>query len=284
MILLDFVSETFDRQYAYLYQLSAVVGPGRFAFLVEDEENRVVVLRATQPDAREETASVLNALQLGMPAETMLRLNYRSVRLAFASQRFVLVPAALFDPAQATAYLEAIAPLYDGERAQCDYLRAIEAYAVYPASGAALDYVGSFFTRVECRHWASGLLLAAQQNAKLTGKPYLQATLLGRMLCLVLFDKGKLLYCNIFEYVTARDALYHVLLVYDQLKLHPERQPVYLSGEVVPDSEIYRELTKYIRQVDFVSRPAFYRFPSGQEGFEAPGHFYQDLYSIKLLD
>jgi hypothetical protein len=280
----DFVAEHFERQYAYLYQLTAVAAAGRFVYLVEDEENRVAVLRADQPDTREAHPTLAASLRQALPPDTLLRLHYRRIKLALATPRYSLVPAQWFDPANAAAYLQPVAPLLPNEDVRYQYLRPLDAYAVYPLPLDALEYLSSFFTQAACVHWASGLLLAAQQPSLLTGKPYLQVCFLGRMMHLALFDKGKLLYHNIFEYLSARDALYYVLLVYDQLKLHPERQGVFLCGEVVPDSDIYRELVKYIRQVDFVSRPTYYRFPEPGSGWEAPGHFYQDLFSLKLLD
>jgi hypothetical protein len=283
-MLLDYVAEHFDRQYAYLYQLTAVAGAERFSFLVEDEENRLSVLRSSQPENRAQPFSLAATLRAAMPADTLLRSNYRRVRLSFASLRYSLVPAQWFDPAHAEDYLRSVAPPKEDESVRYDFLRPLDAYAVYPMETEALDYAAGFFQQVECVHWASGLLLSAHQQALHAAKPFLQVSFLGRTMHLALFNKGQLLYNNLFEYQGARDALYYVLLVYERMQLHPERQPVFLSGEVVPDSEIYRELVKYVRQVEFVSRPTYYRFPEPGSGWEAPGHFFQDLYSLKLLD
>ena len=60
---------------------------------------------------------------------------------------------------------------------------------------------------------------------------------------LALFSNGELLFYNNFKCRSASDVLYFILLAYEQNSFDPNQIPLYLTGHVVTDSEIYK-LTK----------------------------------------
>ena len=72
------------------------------------------------------------------------------------------------------------------------------------------------------------------------------------------------------------------MLLYDQFKLNPETDPIHIAGQIVEDSEIYHLLYRYVRHLNLVSGPSYYRF--SQLFDTLPQHFYFDLYSLKLCE
>ena len=61
----------------------------------------------------------------------------------------------------------------------------------------------------------------------------------------------KLIHCNIFNYKTERDILYHVLFTFDQLKLSPETTELILYGQMPQVSPVYHLFKKYIKLTSF---------------------------------
>ena len=70
-----------------------------------------------------------------------------------------------------------------------------------------------------------------------------------RQVHIVVFEGADFVFSNIFAFESANDFVYYILLVYDQFKLKPEIDPVYISGQVVKESEIYKLLYRYVRNI-----------------------------------
>jgi hypothetical protein len=92
-------------------------------------------------------------------------------------------------------------------------------------------------------------------------------------------EKQKLLFYNSFSYATPEDFLYYLLYTYQQLKLDTETVPVNMLGEIVKESVLYELIYKYIRNINFMKRPAELQV---QNTFNMPGHFYFNLFCALL--
>jgi hypothetical protein len=88
--------------------------------------------------------------------------------------------------------------------------------------------------------------------------------------------------CNSFYFSSTDDFVYFVMFVYHQLNLQPEKQPVILFGEITPDSEIYKKLYKYIRNISFGDKPSSLKFSYHFD--ELFDHRFFDLYSMHFCD
>jgi hypothetical protein len=67
---------------------------------------------------------------------------------------------------------------------------------------------------------------------------------------ILVVQKGKLLFYNMFEFSTKEDFIYYTLFTIEQLKLNPETLEVLLLGDVNKDHELFKIAYKYIRFVD----------------------------------
>jgi hypothetical protein len=95
----------------------------------------------------------------------------------------------------------------------------------------------------------------------------------------VIVTQGKsLLFYNTFNYKVPEDILYYLLNVFEQLQLNPETTNVSLIGEIEKRSGIYNLLIKYIRYIEFGSRPDNINFSYGFH--DIPAHYYYSLFSI----
>jgi hypothetical protein len=71
------------------------------------------------------------------------------------------------------------------------------------------------------------------------------------------------------------------MLVFEQAVLSAESTPVYLSGQLVEASEIYRLLSRYLPLMEFMDSRAIFRFDL--ENDREVAYQYFDLLSLSLL-
>ncbi len=87
-------------------------------------------------------------------------------------------------------------------------------------------------------------------------------------------------YCNTFFYISSQDFIYYVMLAVNELKLNPDNCRIVLYGEVAPDSAIYDNLYKYIRNISFGNKPSAIKF--GYQFDEILDHRYFDIFNVYL--
>lgn len=273
MITYNYFSGNFQKENAHLYQLSALVGADSFGYILEDEDNNLSAIRTY--DLRQ------SSLRESLVQDTILRLPFRETKMMLVGPVATLVPESLFDADTKEVYLGAVSNLNSEILVQHDKVKAIKAVNVFGCPTDLGALIESFFPKASIWHQHTALITGWSKEAERVQKQHVFAHVLNRHLTVAVFDKGNLLYCNSFSYNTVRDFLYYVLLVFDTLKLNPERVPLTLSGEVMPDSEVWRELYKYVRTVLFSTRPNAYRYPSDMPS-GLLDHFHFDLFSLKL--
>lgn len=69
---------------------------------------------------------------------------------------------------------------------------------------------------------------------------------------IVVMQSDKLLFANAFQYASQEDVLYYLVYVLDQLGFVPTEEQLWLSGEIFPDTEIFRLLSTYFGKVGFL--------------------------------
>jgi Protein of unknown function (DUF3822) len=89
--------------------------------------------------------------------------------------------------------------------------------------------------------------------------------------------KGDTQYYNAFSYESIEDAIYFILLVFNQMGLSTQEDILTLAGEIMPDSNLYIGLYKYIRNIQFAPFPADLQIES--EG-DLNNHRYLNLFLL----
>ena len=83
---------------------------------------------------------------------------------------------------------------------------------------------------------------------------------------------------NLYQYKTPEDFIYYLMNIVNHLSLDQDKISFVFSGEVVPDSGIYKLTYKYLRNIQFAQRPKWVQC-SAEMNF--PGHFYYNLFCIE---
>jgi hypothetical protein len=194
------------------------------------------------------------------------------------SPTFTLVPERLFNPSERRTYLQEIATLNYEVEVRADALTSASAQLVYAAKHQLMDDISKELPNAKITHATTALIagLLARQNVPTSPVLYLQ--IYPGWLVAVLIEGKNLLFANIFNYQSAKDFLYYVLLLFDQYQLAPEETPVYITGQLIENSEIYPLLQRYLRSLRFLPAPDSLRL--GTKLKQQPAHFYFNLFSI----
>lgn len=277
-ILQSYFDEGFQQNLCYAYNLSLLIGSDRLYYLIEDDTNHIVGLRGYSiPDDSASSVSKVFA------SDIVLRQSFRTVKVAMVNPLVSLVPDMLFDrTAEYKLYISNLVQEPEGMTVWKDELPEMDIHLVYYYPLALWDTILKFFPEAKLNHLYSALIRNWSARAARFDKPTVMLNILGRSIQLAVFDRKDLLYINMFSYQDAKGLLYYVLLVFQQLKLNPERTPLYIGGEITEDSTIFRELYKYIRQVMFFGKSNEYQALKGMQ--DTAPHFFIDLQAIKLCE
>ena len=259
-----------------MYELSILAGVDSFAYIVRDRSrNQLLAYHATALNGTARPG--LGAfIQRQVAADPVLSgIDYGSVLLGWETERLALVPKGLFEPERRRNYLEQLTKLTQGEEVCEEFYNDLDAHLLYVVDGQTLQLTTESLHSARIQHAAGGLLNAWATRSRRLGHASVSAAFRAGSVLVAAHRAGTLLYYNTFSYRTPEDALYYILLAYDQAALLPNRASLYLAGEVLSSGDVYRLLYTYVQDIHFCRYGAPPALPP--ELRDLPGHLYFDL-------
>lgn len=278
MIKFEIVEDTFAKSEAKNLELSILAGVDSFTYMVVDKKRHIQVLKEY---ALEEGASLPRrerAVQKIVKDDSLLRLPYGNSQMGLIGLQATILPERLYNPAKKKTYLEQLTNLSVNAEIITEDLHHLSAKLVY-ALDAKTQLISRHFQLARKVHLYNAFLNALRPHAATQKGAHLFCHVRSRKIYLFLFDGTLLQYANHFTYQSARDFLYYVLLIFKSYNLDPKDVPLYLSGQLVKDSEVYRLLFRYLQRIDFFKVPG--SFSLGPKLSLQPSYFYFDLMSIQ---
>jgi hypothetical protein len=269
----DIVESHFSAQQTASGKLSILVGMDSFCYSIYDAVGQLVFLRRIGLPPSDTFALDLAEISAQNP---LLFFPYTQVVLAIGSSRHTFVPMRLFDPGSARACLAHGNFVNPADRVCSAFVPPQRAHLVYAIPEVLDAWLSRNFPRVQPLHFSQAVLQQLPGSWQ-SGKRLLAHFWDNRIL-LFYFENGRLAFENWFLCRDARDFLYYLLLVFDRFQLSPETQEVALSGAILQDSEVFRVLNRYIRQLTFteLGTPLVY----GKKMSAYAPHFFNDLNAI----
>ena len=279
----EIIENNFVKKYADTYDLSILIGMDRFSFLVSDPQQNILLLRSYPfPPQNKGLGELSNSLKDIYINDVHLKQSYRSVSVGILNQKNTLIPSDLFVTDQKEVYLKNIVSNLEGNTIYFDLLKPLGIVNVYAIDTKFVNQLYGYFPNMHIHHAAGSLILGHRKIAEnRTGRQICLNVRQG-LLQISLFDNKELLFYNSFIYESSQDFIYYVMLVFDQFKLKPEGNTVHISGQIVPDSEVYHLLFRYVRHLEMMPVPDYYKL--GAKGKEIQDYQYFDLFSLKLCE
>ncbi len=270
----------FNRKSTSSYQLSILVGMDSLLYLVSDNNKKVLLLRDYQLNSSGDVNSKSRTIAELINSEPLFSRLFQKVKIACQTQEFTILPSRLFNDKEMDSYLKGVLEIPEDAIISVNNVSEVNASLIYSSLEEEHNLFKRKFTTGKEFHIGTALILGAQGLTNDQSDHYLFLNVRDHHLQIVLFEKRSLLLFNQFPFKTAKDAVYYLLLIFSQFKLNAEETPVWLSGKIVEDSELYTLFYRYIRKIQFVPSPGFLTF--GKKIDTVPIHFYHDLFSLSL--
>lgn len=279
MIQLEISENNFSRKLSSSYELSILYRVDSFVYMATDNAQQVLLLKDHQlQSSTRHAGSRLAELRDIAQQDPLLRQRFRRTRIGVVTNRHTLVPNRLYNPQEKKTYLEQLTTLADNCEVVSDDLPELAVQNVFAFPKPFLDFFREQFSESRFFHSTTGFLLGHRAASALPEGYHLFMHIHSRRLQLLLYDGPALQFVNSFSCQNSKDFIYYVMLVFDQFSLSPETVPVFLSGEITNEGEVYQLLTRYIRNVQTMPAPPFLRFGAAFDNL--PGYRYYDLFSL----
>lgn len=277
---LDISNDHLQTELAGQCALNVVIGTDGFSYLVTDPEQTVLTFKSwhfAHPGQGFQNADADIRKIFGL--ETHLSLPFGQVRCALYNANATLVPRRLFNAGELPAYFQLLLPAADYVYGY-DELPEFDCYLAFATEPDIQRLCRLYFPKAPVQHLAAAVIRGFQRQ-RANQEHEVCVNIRNQSAQVLVFDRNNLVFYNSFHCSRASDLLYFTLLAYDQCRISPRDTPLLLAGDVLADSEIYRLLYRYIRNIRFVARPEAYQFR--QHLNDVPDHLGFDLMSLKYL-
>lgn len=271
----SFLDKSFHEQHSRNYVLSAFSDAHHFTFCIyEPLKNKIIGLLNCTPEEAGKEAEAHIQLENLLTAVPWLGLPYSHVCMVYHNRLSTLVPTPLFNPSNASLYLEFNHTFNKETRVLFDTIKHTDAVNVYGLSGKLVEHVKIAWPNVQLRHAATSLIESLHVLVKnRNDNNILFVNVAKNSFDLVYFKEEKLHFYNQFAYLTKEDFIYFLLASMEQLELNPESVSLQLLGNIDKGDEIYEIIYCYIRNIDFVPQNDAYSYSFVLDEIKAHEHF-----------
>lgn len=250
--------------------LFVLLGTDRLSYFITANNNQVVI--------QESISFNTESLESILRKNFTLNNDFRQVKVGFFSTYNTLVPNILYQESASTTYLESSFRVPHHHYLLTDNIDCLQCQNIYLTPVDSFNVLQKKFPNATFVNVNSTLLSAFHKISLQFDEPSFFINIYGNFFQASVFENGKLLISNIYEFKKTKDFIYFTLLIFNQLNLNVEQTKLFFAGELMKTSEIYNLTYRYVRHINFIERTTDLVF---DEAFESiPRHFYFDLYSL----
>lgn len=279
---LEITDSDFNKKSSSLYELSILLRMDSLVYAISSQDGKILVLKQYEIPANiKDVAALSKQFQAIFNTDELLKFLYRKCHIALGDNLVALVPERLFQPKQAHTFLGELTTLPADSVVDFNELAALKTMVVYQQPTPLHKMLKATQPSSKIFHRTTPFLIGcAKKTMKNQGK-IVFANFQKTTFEICLFDNEQLYFYNNFEFQTAADCLYFVLLVFEQFNLDPNEVLLSLSGQILEESEIYKTLFRYIKNLAFTTPTEDIQVNAIFKNI--PVHYYFNLFSLKLL-
>lgn len=277
MPVFSYQSDLLNPEMAAACVLRMIVGVNGVSLTAANGEKVLALKSWSISGSERDFQSVESELRAIFGAEPLLDLPFREKYCYLSTAASTLVPRRLFDPNSVEKYFKMLLREGQGRSYGFEPLDLFDCHLVWAADDSLFQLCTHYFPQANIKHLAVPLLRAYTALAPADGYAVF-ANLRGQRVQIAVFERQNLAFFNVFDYSKPNDLLYYVLLAYKQFNLDPLEIPLTLSGTLLEDSEIFKQLTRYIRPLRFPPLVPGYQWPEAANAL--PKHYWFDLSSL----
>mgnify|MGYP001049760289 FL=1 len=223
-----------------------------FSFCTTNTHNEVLEFSSyTFSKTKNSPELVLEKLQDIFKKEKSLQYDFETVTVIHQNNLNTLVPNEYFKEDALKSYLKYSIKTIATDLITFDELDFMNSQNVYIPYVNINNFLFQNFGEFEYKHYSSVLLEKLFSIASNDICCYIHVS--KSTFDIVIIKNSNLQFFNIFEYRTKEDFMYYVLFTLEQLELSTEETLVSVLGDIEEDSDLFRLMYTYIRNIDFLS-------------------------------
>ena len=223
-----------------------------FSFCTTNTHNEVIEFSSYSfSKTKNSPELVLEKLQDIFKKEKSLQYDFETVTVIHQNNLNTLVPNEYFKEDALKSYLKYSIKTIATDLITFDELDFMNSKNVYIPYVNINNFLFQNFGEFEYKHYSSVLLEKLFSIATNDICCYIHVS--KSTFDIVIIKNSNLQFFNIFEYKTKEDFMYYVLFTLEQLDLSTEETLVSILGDMEEDSDLFRLMYTYIRNIDFLS-------------------------------
>ena len=223
-----------------------------FSFCTTNTNNEVLEFSSyTFSKTKNSPELVLEKLQDIFKKEKSLQYDFETVTVIHQNNLNTLVPNEYFKEDALKSYLKYSIKTIATDLITFDELDFMNSKNVYIPYVNINNFLFQNFGEFEYKHYSSVLLEKLFSIPTNDNGCFIHVS--KSTLDIVIIKNSNLQFFNIFEYKTKEDFMYYVLFTLEQLELSTEETLVSILGDIEEDSDLYRLIYTFIRNIDFLS-------------------------------
>lgn len=181
--------------------------------------------------------------------DEQLKPRFDIVKLGTLNRYSTLVPEDLYEPEQALLYLKRLVSPPKTSALMVDKVNSIDSKNVFALDGFLKKQLEEYFPTANVFHGNTFLIESLSKHAVKQKGNQVYVNTGHRNFQVFAFKNGLLQIANEYTFLSPHDFVYFVLLMYQQFDLDREQDPLWITGQLAEQSEIYALLYKYIRKI-----------------------------------
>lgn len=250
--------------------------------LLEKKSNRFIGIEVFGLEKKEEINWKEYLESISAKSTILRKYEFSKVKICITSNKYTLVPEALLHPGDENSYFKMnFTGTYD-VTIKSSHINAFSLFTVYGVDKKLIAELNHFFQDPKIMHHSEVLLQSSLRIGRTDSNKKLLLNIRKNEIDVLISEGKNLLLLNSFNRNSDEDVLYFTLFACEQLAIDTEKINVYLSGEIEAESNLYKLLFKYIRNLKFVGRDRTVSFGRGFD--EIPAHYYFTLFNLPLCE
>ena len=223
-----------------------------FSFCTTNTHNEVIEFSSYYfSKTKNSPELILEKLQDIFKKEKSLQYDFETVTVIHQNNLNTLVPNEYFKKDALKSYLKYSIKTIATDLITFDELDFMNSRNVYVPYVNINNFLFQNFGEFEYKHYSSVMLEKLFSIATNDICCYIHVS--KSTFDIVIIKNSNLQFFNIFEYKTKEDFMYYVLFTLEQLDLSTEETLVSILGDMEEDSDLFRLMYTYIRNIDFLS-------------------------------
>jgi len=223
--------------------------PDGFSVLISDASYRPVVLRHYSFDSPVQADQLSTEYGRILEESELLTFEGETV-LIVDSVALTVIPKSYFNEAQSRALLDKAARVRESDQVYHRYIKNRKFFLLYAVSEEIEALKNLFTAEVKIIHASECLLsLADQVKSSDHQRGVVVVDVQHHTLDILVIQEDQVQLLNRYALKDPSDFIYHTLNSMNQLDLDRESIPIYLSGIIHEEHELYGLLGKYLRKV-----------------------------------